>query len=48
MSRTLTRPGVLAVRAPARAKPRDRSGLVAHAILLAAFQFRFAEKRVTD
>ena len=36
MSRTLTRPGVLAVRAPARAKPRDRSGLVAHGILLAA------------
>jgi sn-glycerol 3-phosphate transport system permease protein len=36
MSRTLTRPGVLAVRAPARAKPHDRSGLVAHVILLAA------------
>jgi sn-glycerol 3-phosphate transport system permease protein len=36
MARTLARSGVLAVRAPARVKPRDRSGIVAHAILLAA------------
>jgi sn-glycerol 3-phosphate transport system permease protein len=36
MSRTLARSGVLAVRVPARAKRRDRSGIVAHAILVAA------------
>jgi len=36
MARTLAPPAALAVHAPSRVKPRDRSGIVAHAILLAA------------